>query len=247
MPVVPENFAPSVTQGDSPMVPATGPWVSPMRNHAPSLLAQTGATLSEAGAEASRLGNTIGDHVQETMDASLTKSAETQFLKSSQDLLYNPQGGYLNTRGLDAQTQWDPATKAITQARQDARKTLTNPIQQNAYDLATNDHMLTIGRTMSDHQHGQVTQYGIQTSQDRADSMNLQAKAAYLQGDLAAYQKYSGQRDDEVLHVAALNGAAPDSDVAKAMLRQTYGPGARHRDGSLGRSQVRPGQAVLRG
>jgi hypothetical protein len=51
------------------------------------------ATLSEAGAEASRLGNTIGDHVQETMDASLTKSAETQFLKSSQDLLYNPQSG----------------------------------------------------------------------------------------------------------------------------------------------------------
>jgi murein DD-endopeptidase MepM/ murein hydrolase activator NlpD len=222
MPVVPENFAPSVTQGDSPMVPATGQWTSPIRNHAPSLLAQTGATLSEAGAEASRLGNTIGDHVQETMDASLTKSAEIQFLKSSQDLLYNPQGGYLNTRGLDAQTQWDPATKAITQARQDARKTLTNPIQQNAYDLATNDHMLTIGRTMSDHQHGQVTQYGIQTSQDRADSMNLQAKAAYLQGDLAAYQKYSGQRDDEVLHVAALNGAAPDSDVAKAMLRAKH-------------------------
>jgi murein DD-endopeptidase MepM/ murein hydrolase activator NlpD len=204
------------------MVPATGQWTSPIRNHAPSLLAQTGATLSEAGAEASRLGNTIGDHVQETMDASLTKSAETQFLKSSQDLLYNPQGGYLNTRGLDAQTQWDPATKAITQARQDARKTLTTPIQQNAYDLATNDHMLTIGRTMSDHQHGQVTQYGIQTSQDRADSMNLQAKAAYLQGDLAAYQKYSGQRDDEVLHVAALNGAAPDSDVAKAMLRAKH-------------------------
>jgi murein DD-endopeptidase MepM/ murein hydrolase activator NlpD len=222
MPMVPETFAPSVTQGDTPTVPATGPWLSPMKNSAPSLLSQTGDTLARAGATAAQLGNTIGDRVQDTMDDALTKSAETQFLKSSQDVLYSPQGGYLFTRGLDAQTQWDPAAQALAKARQDARSTLTNPIQQRMFDQVTNDHMLTLGRTMADHQHGQVTQYGIQTGQDRADSMNILAKAAFLQGRMDDYQKYAGQARDEVLQVAGLSGAAPDSDIAQAMLRTKH-------------------------
>lgn len=219
MPMVPDSFAPSVSQGEMPMTPATGPWVSPMKNRAPSLLQQTGATLTQAGDLEARLGDTIGDRVQETMDSALTKSAETQFLKGAQDVLYNPQAGYLNTRGLNAQTGWDGATQAIAKARQDARATLTNPIQQRAFDMATNDHMLTLGRTMADHQHQQVTQYGIQQSQDRADSMNLLARSAFLSGRMDDYDKYAGQARDEVMHVAALNGAAPDSDIAQQMLR----------------------------
>lgn len=219
MAMVPETFAPSVSQNPTPTTPATGPWVSPMKNSAPSLLTQTGETLARAGAQASQLGNTIGDRVQETMDDATTKAAETQFLKSSQDVLSNPQSGYLYTRGLNAQSGWDPATQAIVKARQDARATLTNPIQERMFDQVTNDHMLTLGRVMADHQHQQVTQYGIQQSQDRTDSMNILAKQAYLQGRMDDYQKYSGQAQDETLHVAALSGASPDSDVAQAMLR----------------------------
>jgi murein DD-endopeptidase MepM/ murein hydrolase activator NlpD len=222
MPMVPETFGPSVALSETPMTPATGPWVSPMKNRAPGLLQQTGDTLARAGAEASAIGNTIGDRVEDTMNTALTKSAETSFLKSAQDLLYDPAKGYLNTRGLNAQTEWTPATQAIAKARQDARATLTNPIQQHAYDLATNDHMLALGRTMSDHQHTQVTQYGIQQSQDRADSMNLLAKTAYTSGRMDDYAKYAAQADAETLHVASLNGAAPDSDVAQSMRRAKH-------------------------
>lgn len=222
MPRVPETFAPSVNVGEAPMVPAAGTWVSPMRNGAPSQLERTGATLEQAGSVASRLGNTIGDRVQETLDDGLTKSAETSFLKSAQDVLTNPQGGYLYTRGLDAQSQWDPATQAIAKARQDARATLTNPVQQRMFDLSTNDHMLTLGRQMNDHQHDQVTQYGIQQSKDRADSMTILAKTDYLQGRMDDFQRHVIQQRSEVYHVAALNGAAADSDVTKAMLRSQH-------------------------
>ena len=202
-----------------PTVPSTSPWVSPMKNSAPGLLTQTGDTLSRAGAQASQLGNTIGDRVQETLDDASTKQAETQFLKSTQDVLYNPQSGYLNTRGLNEQTHRDPAAQALSKARQDARATLTNPIQQRMFDQVTNDHMLTLGRTMADHQHQQVTQYGIQAGQDRADSMNLLARSAYLSGRMDDYDKYSGQAANEVTQVAALSGAAPGSDVEQDMQR----------------------------
>jgi murein DD-endopeptidase MepM/ murein hydrolase activator NlpD len=190
-----------------------------MKNAAPGQLQQAGETLMQAGETASHIGNTIGDAVQTTMDDAQTKAAETQFLKGAQDALSNPQNGYLFSRGMDAQTGWDPATSAIVKARQDARATLTNPVQERMFDQVTNDHMLTLGRTMADHQHQQVTQYGIQQSQDRTDSMNILAKQAYLSGRLDDYQKYSDQAQSEVLHVAALNGAAPDSDVAQALLR----------------------------
>ena len=66
---VPSTFAPDVAQGDMPMVPASSPWVSPMKNSAPSLLSQTGAVLTQTGDTEAKLGNTIADRVQETMDS----------------------------------------------------------------------------------------------------------------------------------------------------------------------------------
>lgn len=222
MPTVPESFAPSVAQGEMPTVPATGPWVSPMKNSAPSLLSQTGDTLARAGGQATQLGNTIGDAVESTMNDAMLKSATTQFLKSTQDVLYNPQSGYLNTRGMNAQTQWGPASKAVDKAQQDARATLTNPMQQRAFDVIANDHMLSVGREMNTHQHDQVTQFGIQQNQDFADSMNLRAKDAYLGGRMAEYQKNVDQARDAVLKTAELNGASPESDVTQAMLRAKH-------------------------
>ena len=217
---VPEIFAPSVDQSAVPMTPATGPWVSPMRNSAPGLLTQTGDTLARTGAQASQLGNSIGDAIRSTVDGAQVKAAETQFLKSTQDVLSNPQTGYLYTRGMNAEAQWKPTAEAVSKARQDARATLTNPIQQRMFDLSTNDHMFAVGKQMADHQHAQITQYGIQQSQDHADTMIIQARDAYLGGRMDDYQKASDAAATDVLKVAELqSGAPPDSDIAKGMLR----------------------------
>jgi len=215
MPTVPETFAPSVSQSETPLSPAGGPWVSPMRNRAPQLLEQTGETLIQAGDTAARLGNTIGDRVQATMDEALTKSAETKFLQSALPLVDQ----YHTTEGLNAVTQFDPTAQAISKARQDARATLTDPIQQHMFDQVTNDHLMTFGQQMHTHEQVQRVQYGKQQGNDRADSMNGLARTAYLGGDMAGYMKYSQQADAETLGVAQLSGAAPDSDVAQAMLR----------------------------
>jgi murein DD-endopeptidase MepM/ murein hydrolase activator NlpD len=134
-------------------------------------------------------------------------------------VLRNPQSGYLNTRGLNAQDAFEPTAQALSKARQDARSTLTNPIQQRMFDQATNDRMFAIGRQMGDHQHQQVTQYGIQQSQDHADAMALQARDAYLGGRLDDYQRASNSIAADVVKVGELNGASADSDVTKAMLR----------------------------
>lgn len=215
---VPSNFAPDVTQGDTPMSPASSPWVSPMRNSAPGLLQQTGQTLTQAGDTAARLGNTIGDRVQETMDDAQTKAAETQFLGSALPTL----GQYKTTEGINATQQFDTAAQAIVKARQDARASLTNPIQQRMFDQTTNDHLLTFGQQMADHENVQRVQYGKDQAKARAESLNTMSTldVAGRNRDDSNFAKFGAQSDAEVLHFAGLSGVAPDSPQADQMLRQ---------------------------
>lgn len=216
---VPSTFAPDVSQGEMPMVPATSPWVNPMKNSAPGLLQQTGQTLTQLGEAGARIGNSIGDAVQQTVNDGMLKNALTQFQNGSQNILYNPQNGYLNTRGMNAQDQSAPTIKALDKTMAAARGTLTDPVQQRAFDLAANDQVEAINRQMADHQHQQVTQYGIQQNSDFADSQMILARNSYLHGRLDDYQNYLSQAKDAVLKVAELNGAPPESDVAQAMVR----------------------------
>lgn len=218
MPMVPDNFAPGVSQGEMPMTPAGGPWVSPMRNSAPGLLQQTGQTLTQAGDMEARLGNTIGDRVQETVDDGMTKAAVNQFLGSALPTL----GQYKTTEGMNATRQFDPAAQAISKARQDARASLTNPIQQHMFDQVSNDHMLTFVQQMADHAHGQTVQYGKDQAKASAESMNAMATldVAGRNRDDSNFAKLGAQSDLEVLHFAGLNGIAPDSPQAEQMLRQ---------------------------
>lgn len=201
-----------------PTVPTGGPWVAPMRNAAPGALQQTGQTLEQQGAGEMRLGNTIGDRVQDTMNDANTKAAETQFLKSSLPLL----GQYKTTEGLNATNQFDPTAQAIAKARQDARSTLTNPIQQRMYDLATNDHMVTFGSQMADHENVQRIQYGKDQAKNRAEGLNAMSTldVAGRNRDDSNFAKLGAQSDQEVLNYAGLNGVAPDSPQAEEMLRQ---------------------------
>ncbi len=214
---VPDTFAPDVPQGTIPLSPASSPWVRPMQNSAPGLLTQTGQTLMQAGDTEAKLGNTIGDRVQETMDDAQTKAAQNQFLQSALTTV----GQYKTTEGINATQQFDPAAQAIVKARQDARATLTNPIQQHMYDLVTNDHLLTFGQQMAAHENVQRVEYGKDQAKASAESMNtLSAQdVAGRNRDDSNFAKYGAQSDAETLHFAGLSGVAADSPQADKMLR----------------------------
>jgi murein DD-endopeptidase MepM/ murein hydrolase activator NlpD len=215
---VPSTFAPSVSEGETPMSPTNSPYVAPMRNAAPGQLEQTGATLTQAGEMASKIGNTIADRVQETMDDAQTKAAENQFLQAALPTL----GQYKNSQGINATQLFDPTAQAITKARQDARATLTNPIQQRMFDQVTNDHMLTFGSQMADHENVQRVEEGKKQSIARAQNLNGMSMldVAGRNRDDSNFATLGKASDDEVLNAAQLSGIAPDSPMADQMLRQ---------------------------
>lgn len=218
MPMVPETFAPSVSQGETPLTPATGPWVSPMRNSAPSLLSQTGQTLSQAGDTMARLGNTIADRVQDTVNEAQTKAAENQFLQQALPAL----GQYKATEGDNATQQFNPTAQAILKARDDARSKLSNPMQQQMFDMAANGHVLNFTQQMNGHENEQRVRFGLDQAAARAKNMNTLA-AQDVPGRNrpdSDYAKYGALADNETLEYARLKGIDPASPMAEEMLRQ---------------------------
>ena len=212
------NFAPSVSQGDMPLVPATAPRVNPMRNAAPGALEDMGAALGKLGGLEANLGNTIGDRVQDTMDDANTKAAENQFLQGALAALAQ----YKSTEGINAVQQWDPTVQAISKARQDARASLPNLVEQNMFDQTTNLHMLDFGDKMNEHRSQQEVQYGKNQAQARAGSLN--ALSALDVGGRnrpdSRFSQLAAASDNEVLHYAQMSGVAPDSPQALQLLRQ---------------------------
>ncbi len=218
MPRVPEEFAPSVSQSEMPMAPATGPWVSPMRNSAPGLLQQTGETLARAGAMETQLGNTIGDRIEETVDDANAKNAETTFLKSAMGVVAD----YSHKLGNDAIQGYAPATQAITKAKQDVLESLTNPIQQHMFATVATQHLLNFGRQMDDHRYQQTVLYGTQAANDRADNLVQLAANSYADwqrpdGDFARNKALAV---GEAAHAASLQGLPADSAQTKALVKQ---------------------------
>ncbi len=216
---VPDTFAPEFIENELPMADASSPDVQPMRNQMPDELGEFANALGNFGTTAIQIGNTIGDRVQETMDDAATKAAENQFLQSSFQTLAT----YKQTQGINAVQQFEPAAQAISKARDDAAKTLTNPVQQRMFGQLSNEHLLTFGQQMADHQATQQVEYGKEQSNARADLQFGMAQAAYLHGDMAGYARYRAAATAEAGNLAGLNGLAPDSDAAQAMLNQKQG------------------------
>ncbi|MGB7985110.1 MAG: M23 family metallopeptidase [Terracidiphilus sp.] len=200
------------------MSPTSSLYVTPMRNAAPGQLEQTGAAATAAGMTMYKTGSTIADRVQDTMDEAQTKAAENQFLQTALPTL----GQYKTTEGINATNQWDSTAQSIAKARQDARASLTNPIQQHMFDQVTNQHMLTFGEQMADHENVQRVQYGKDQSKARAQNMNDMATLD-VDGRNRPDSKFAqlgAQSDAEVMNYAGLHGIAADSPQADQMLRE---------------------------
>jgi hypothetical protein len=200
-----------------PAVPAATPRVLPMRNAAPGQVEQVSQTVARAGAQAQQLGNTIGDRVQDTFDDASARNAETSFLSSSNDVLTR----YTHTLGKDAIDGYDGATQEIVTAKQTARDSLTNPVQQHLFDAMAVPRLVEFGKTLSDHHFQQNIQYGTQAANDRSDSLVQLSANGY-----ADWQRPDGKYTTnklmavhEAQQAALLLGQPPDSPQAKALVR----------------------------
>lgn len=217
-PGTPSTFAPSVAEGEEPLSPATSPWVRPMKNSAPGEIEQTGQALSEAGAFESKLGETIGDRVQETMDAANVRNADTAFMTAANDIVAR----YTHSLGSDAVGGYQPAQQAILKAKQDAAAGLTNPIQQHMFAQMATPRLVEFGKQLSDHEFQQRIQVGTQAANDRSDSLIQQAANSYSDWQRPD-GKFAGNKMmaiHEAQEAGLLLGQPVDSPQSQALVKQ---------------------------
>ncbi|MDR3798422.1 MAG: M23 family metallopeptidase [Terracidiphilus sp.] len=215
---VPDTFAPSVTQGSTPMTPATGPWVSPMKNAAPGLLMQTAQTVMQAGETAARIGNTVGDRIQETFDDASARNAQTTFLNTANGIATR----YTHTLGKDAIDGYEPAKQALDKASQDVASGLTNDVQKHLFAQMVTPHLMDFGKQFDDHQYQQNIQFGTQAASDGADSRVQLAANNYAdwQRPDGKYAQNKTLAIHEAQEAALLLGQPVDSPQSQALVKQ---------------------------
>ncbi|HVW78508.1 MAG TPA: M23 family metallopeptidase [Alloacidobacterium sp.] len=227
MPTVPSSFVPSVSAQPTQTPRISGPFVAPMENAQPAQMERAGQTMLQAGAVMRQTGQTIGDQIQAQMDDTAVRQAETQMLSSITDTLHG-QNGYLHTRGQGAVDGYDSAAAAVAKAKNDAQQALTNPLQQRMFAAVADRHLATFGAEMNDHRFQQVASMSAKSTQDRIQSyipLATNARQSWNQTDedgkpAGNFQSYVATITNEAQNAAhLLYGAAPDSDIAKTMVR----------------------------
>lgn len=227
MPTVPSSFVPGVTVQPTQTPRVSGPFVTPMENAQPQLMERTGQALQQAGGVFRQTGQSIGDQIQAQMDDTAVRQAETQMLSGITDTLHG-QDGYLHTKGQSAIDGYDAAASAIAKAKSDAQKTLTNPLQQRMFAAVADRHLTAFGAEMNDHRFDQVANMSAKSTQDRIQAyipLAANARQGWNQTDEEGkpsgnFQAYTSTITNEAQNAAhLLYGAAPDSDIAKTMVR----------------------------
>lgn len=228
MPMVPTSFVPTVDQQAGQPPRQSGPFVQPAENYAPRLQQQMGATTEQSGLGLMREGETIGMRIQDQLNDTAVKNAETQLLGTIQNTLHGPDG-YLNQRGQNAVTGYDNAAQAIAKAKQDAEGTLTNDFQKRLFGPMADRHLITFGAEMNDHRFQQVASVGAKSATDRVDAhipFAVNARNAWQQTDAdgnptGVFQAHLGVIQQEASHAAGLMyGVGPNSDIAQNAVRQ---------------------------
>lgn len=218
---------PVVDQTASPAPQFSAGGVTPVRNDAPQQQEALGQTLQQTGEKAMQVGATIGDRLAEQVDDATVKQAETGFLGQVNGILYDPQSGYLHQLGQAAIDNADSTKQAVVKAGQDALGTVTNPIQQHMLTQAINQHLLSTGKLIDDHNYVQTQQYAGESAINRANTYATKASNAWstygqtdadgnATGDFAASLQTAEQ---ETLRGAlVMKGAPSGSDVSNAAL-----------------------------
>jgi murein DD-endopeptidase MepM/ murein hydrolase activator NlpD len=215
---MPPMLVPSVAPDPGRAPDLQGTPVVPMSNAAPQQISQLGEAMSRAGSAAFQTGQTMGDKIQDTVDDANVRAAETGFLQNAQGIVT----GYTRQLGKNAMDAYDPATQALSKAKQDAAAGLTNPLQQKMFNYVSTGHLMNFGRQMADHNFQQTVNFGVKEGNDSADAQMQVAANNYpdWQNPNGKFGQAKQAAIAEVLQAGQLAGIPPGSAQSRAAIQQ---------------------------
>lgn len=163
MATVPIIDTPQQELGAGGFQPFAAPGVEPMKNFAPEQMIKQGQAIQAAGQTMMK----VGDQIQDQIDDANTKAADSFFTARAQKILLDPEGGYMNTIGVQAKDKYQSVKDELTKARDEALQTLTSPRQQQMFERVAQRHMLTFNSQIDQHAVKQIRVYAAGESEAR--------------------------------------------------------------------------------
>jgi len=106
--------------------------------------------------------------IQDEMDDAAAKAADVKFVTQTQQILTNPDNGYLFTNGVNAKDAYLPTAEAIAKVKEEAGANLTNNTQKMLFESTAAKHMMTYQTQMNQHAVKQVQNYALKEADARA-------------------------------------------------------------------------------
>jgi hypothetical protein len=218
MPTVPTTFVPQVAPGgagDIGMVQA--PQVAVTENLAAQQQVQFGRAMTQAGDVAFRIGSAI----QDAIDESEAKAADTAFIQQANTILRG-QNGYLRSAGRDAESRYAETVDSLTQMGQGTLDGLRNDTQRAMVRNSMSRNMMTFQAQILDHRDKEVKTFTVNESRARGEEYLQLAIVDYKNRDvpMSEYAINLGVAENEIRTAGRALGWTDNSAQMKAAIKQ---------------------------
>jgi hypothetical protein len=218
MPTVPTTFVPQVAPGgagDIGMVQA--PQVAVTENLAAQQQVQFGRAMTQAGDVAFRIGSAI----QDAIDESEAKAADTAFIQQANTILRG-QNGYLRSSGRDAESRYAETVDSLTQMGQGTLDGLRNDTQRAMVRNSMSRNMMTFQAQILDHRDKEVKTFTVNESRARAEQYGQLAIEDWKNRavPMSEYAINLGVAENEIRTAGRALGWTDDSAQMQAAVKQ---------------------------
>lgn len=134
--------------------------------------------------------------------------ADKKLTEMETNLLYNPDNGALNRRGKDAFGLPEEVNENYRKTTDEIQKSLSNPVQQAAFNKLAQERAMQINRTLDKHVAGEIKSYDDAETLSYVQTQMNTALTAYQDPDKVA-QAISSQKVAIAAH-AQRNGLPPE-------------------------------------
>jgi len=154
----------------------TGVTKGPQANELPVGLfpaSQLSASLGDVATAA----NKIATRVSQTQ----AEEALVKFERAKNDMMFNPESGYLNKQGKTAYDQAKPTSEALDKLMRDHADSITNPEARNAFSRVASQHVTSAQATVMQHASKGLSAWEVDTLNAQVE--NVIENAALYRND----------------------------------------------------------------
>lgn len=185
-----------------------------MFNNAPEQVVQSGQTMMGIGGKMTKFGQLLQDRI----DEATTKKADKNFLAAAQDLLQDPETGYLYSKGLDAKERYGDTIKKLEQLAKDTEGGLENDMQREMFQNTVIQHMTSFRSKIFEHASNETKTYFENETLARTEQYIGMAIKADSTVDAALYTEIAV---DEATSLAESRGLRKGSAQYHDLIRGT--------------------------